>query len=277
MVKPAVRRRAVEFVTESHGLSVRRACGLVGIWRSTFSYESRRPDDQELKEHLKELAAKRPRWGYRRLHVLLRRAGVPVNHKRVYRLYREEGLTVRRKKRKRMAQRHREVLRAPGGVNQRWSIDFMRDTLANGRVFRVLNIVDDFSRECPAIEVDTSLSGRRVTRVLDDLALTRGLPEVLVMDNGPEFTSRALDQWAYRNDVRLEFIRPGKPIENAFVESFNGKFRDECLNENWFLDLNDARRKIERWRLDYNSERPHSSLGQRTPNEFARMFAREEA
>jgi len=254
---------------ERQGLSQRRACGLIGIGPSTYHYRSQRDDCTELRQRLRVLAAARPRWGYRRLHVLLRREGRQLNHKKTYRLYREESLAVRRKRRKRVAAMPRRALPVPDRPNQRWSMDFVHDTLANGRNFRALNIVDDYSRECPAIEVDTSIPGLRVTRVLDRLGETRGLPEAIVVDHGPEFAGKALDVWAYENGVRLEFIRPGKPVENAFVESFNGKFRDECLNENWFTDLADARKKIEAWRQDYNLTRPHSSLGNLTPAEYA--------
>jgi putative transposase len=203
------------------------------------------------------------------LHVLLRREGRRVNHKRVYRLYRQEGLSVRRRRRKRVAGSRGPILLLPTKVNQRWSMDFMGDTLATGRTFRLLNIVDDFSRECVVIDSATSIRGTRVVRVLDELAEVRGLPETIVIDNGPEFTSRALDEWAYRRRVRLLFITPGRPIENAYIESFNGKFRDECLNEHWFLSLDEVRATTERWRIDYNRDRPHSSLGHLTPEEFA--------
>ena len=225
---------------------------------------SRRADDP-IREPLRVLAARRPRFGYRRLTILLRREGWRANHKRVYRIYRQEGLAVRCKRRKKLAAGARVVLPPPVRPNERWSMDFMGDTLASGRTFRTLNIVDDASRECLAIEVDTSLSGYRVARVLDRIAATRPLPAMIVSDNGPEFTSKILDAWAYERRVQLHFIRPGKPVENAFVESFNGKFRDECLNENWFQGLADAREKIETWRLDYNTVRPHSALGDRTP------------
>jgi putative transposase len=163
-------------------------------------------------------------------------------------------------------------LSAPERPNQRWSMDFVQDQLADGRRFRTLTIVDSFTRECPALEVDTSLGGKRVARVLDRLAFLRGLPEAITIDNGPEFTSNALDEWAYRNNVKLDFIRPGKPIENAYIESFNGKFRDECLNDNWFLSLEDARKIVEAWRIDYNRHRPHSSLDNLTPMEYAEKF-----
>lgn len=241
--------------------------------RTSYKYRSRRPSDAAVRSRLCALAAKRPRWGYRRLQILLEREGIRMNHKRVYRLYTEEGLKVRRKRRKRIAGVPRVPMPAPDRVNRRWSLDFMADTLLDGRSFRTLNIVDDFSRECLAIEVDTSIPGLRVARVLDGLVARRGTPEAIVLDNGPELTSRALDAWAYRNGVRLDFIRPGKPVENAFVESFNGKFRDECLNEHWFTSLNDARFTIACWRKDYNHQRPHSSLGGLTPDEFARRSA----
>jgi putative transposase len=192
-----------------------------------------------------------------------------VNHKRVYRLYRAEGLALRRKRRKRLAAGLRVVLPTPSRPNERWSMDFVHDTLASGRKFRNLNIVDDYTRECVAIEVDTSLGGARVVRVLERLAYLRGLPKVIVTDNGPEFIGRALDAWAYSTGVKIHFIRPGKPTENLYVESFNGRFRDECLNEHWFTDLADAREKVEAWRLDYNDVRPHSSLGNATPKEYS--------
>ena len=215
-----------------------------------------------------DLARERPRYGYRRLHVLLRREGYEINHKRVHRLYRHEGLMVRRRLRKRIAAGRRVPLPLPSRANERWSLDFVSDQLADGRAFRTLNIVDDFTRECRAIEVDTSLSGVRLVRVLDVLCAEHGRPHALLMDNGPELTSKALDAWAYGNGVELRFIQPGKPAQNAYVESFNGKFRDECLNEHWFLTLDEAREVIEEWRQDYNQFRPHSSLDDLTPEQF---------
>ena len=222
-----------------------------------------------LMTRLPELAARKPRYGYRRLHLMVVREGHEVNHKRVYRVYTKLGLAVRRKKRKRVAQANRRPKVVPTQANEQWSMDFMSDVLASGRRFRTLNIVDDATRECLAIEVDTSLSGIRVGRVLSEIGHIRPLPERIVVDNGPEFTSKALDQWAYEHGVELAFIRPGKPIENCFVESFNGRFRDECLNLHWFSSLEDARRTIDEWRFDYNYYRPHSSLGGRPPAEFA--------
>lgn len=273
MVKPAAFRVAVGFVTETFEMSERQACRALGFSRSSQRYESRRPPSTELVEQLRAVASKRPRFGYRRLTVLLRRDGILVNHKRIYRLYREQDLSVRRKKRKRLVGARRGRPALPTRPNERWSMDFMLDALACGRRFRTLNIVDDFSRECPAIEVDTSLSGSRVTRVLERLRETRGLPKRIVVDNGPEFIGKALDAWAHRCGVEIHFIRPGKPVENCYVESFNGRFREECLNENWFLDMEDARSAIETWRVDYNDVRPHSSLGDLPPAEFAMQAA----
>jgi len=216
-------------------------------------------------------AAARARFGYRRLHILLEREGLVVNHKRVHRIYRAAGLQVRRRRRKRLTRAERAPLPVPSQRRERWSMDFTVDTLADGRGFRTLNIVDDFTRECVAIEVDRSLPGLRVARVLDRLHAAMGLPQTIVVDNGPEFAGRTLDAWAYAHGVTLRFIRPGKPIENAYVESFNGKFRDECLNEHWFVNLVDAKEVIERWRVDYNTVRPHSSLNGATPEQFARI------
>jgi putative transposase len=205
---------------------------------------------------------------YRRLHVLVRREGLEVSHKRVHCLYRAEGLAVRRRRRKRLV-RARIPLASPQGPNERWSLDFMSDQLTDGRAFRTLNVVDDFTRECRAIVVDTSLCGQRVARTLAELAHEYGKPKALLTDNGPEFRSRAVEAWAYRNGVRLDFLQPGKPMQNAFVESFNGHFRDECINEHWFGSLEEAREVIEDCGLDYNQVRPHSSLGDVPPEEYA--------
>lgn len=211
-------------VLKANEVSERRACKHVGLARSTYRYKSRKQDDPELTKRLKELAYQRRRFGYRRLCEMLRREGYDVNHKRVYRLYKEAGLSVRRRKKKRVAVRQRQPLPNPDEPNVRWSIDFMADQLADGRRFRTLNVVDDGTRECLAIRVDTSLPGSKVADTLDRLVRFRGKPDAIVMDNGPEFTSRALDAWAYENSILLDFIQPGKPIQNAFVESFNGKF-----------------------------------------------------
>lgn len=269
---PAERRAAVARVRARFGLSERRACRLVGIGRATLRYEPRRGKDERLRQRLRELAAERPRFGYRRLHALLRREGVVVNHKRVERLYREEGLAVRRRARKRVARDGRGRPPLPGRPNQQWGIDFVSDALAWGRRIRLFTVVDVFTREALAIEVDTSLPGARVVQVLERLAAERGAPIEIVLDNGPELAGKALDQWAYERGVRLRFIEPGKPVQNAFVESFHGRLRDECLDRHWFLGLADARHTVEDWRRDYNRARPHSALGYRPPEEFRLAF-----
>jgi len=266
---PAGRREAAGQVSETMGLSERRACRVVEANRSTVRYHPRPREDGPVVKRLRELAERWRRYGYRRLTVLLRREGLAVNAKRVYRLYREAGLAVRRRRRKRVARPRGEGMTVVDRANARWSMDFMADTLASGRTLRTLNVVDDFTRECLAIEVDTSLSGCRVTRVLERLVRERGMPGCVVADNGPEFTGRAVDQWAYARGLRLEFIDPGRPTQNASIESFNGKFRDECLNEHWFVSLADARAIIEGWRQTYNGERPHSALGYETPATYA--------
>lgn len=254
-------------------MSERHACRLLGLGRSTHRYRARKAErDGALRARLKELAAKRMRFGYRRLTAMLVREGVVANHKRVYRLYREEGLAMRIRQRRRIRWTGAVSKAAAARPNQRWSIDFVSDCVSTGRVIRMLTVVDDCTRECPAIEVDTSLGGLRVRRVLDRIASERGLPEAIVLDNGPEFRGRALAAWSEERGVRLEFIQPGKPAQNAFAESFNGRLRDECLNANWFTSLSDARRKIEDWRQDYNQQRPHSSLNYLPPAEFARTI-----
>jgi len=272
MVKPAARRRAVGFLQSEMGLSERRACRALGFRRSSHRYAPKRDDRASLRQDLRRLAAARPRYGYRRLHVLLGREGIQANHKLVHRLYREEGLALRRKqRRKRVAQERvpRPKVEAP---NESWSMDFVSDMLVDGRRLRVLAVVDNCTREALVLEVDFSMSGEYVARRLDRVIGERGPPARIVCDNGPEFASRALDLWAYERGVKLAFIRPGKPVENAFVESFNGSFRDECLNQNLFLDIVDARQKVEAWREDYNSFRPHSSLADQTPREYAQQF-----
>jgi len=272
MVTPATRRAAVSYFRESWDLSERMACCLACFSRSSYRRPSLREQaDVPLRERLVELAAERPRFGYRRLHVMLKREDWPVNRKRVYRIYRELGLAVRRKQRKRIAHANRRPRVVPLAPNVQWSIDFMRDTLSSGRAFRTLNLVDDKTRECLAIEVGISLTGSCMARALDEVALERGTyPARVVLDNGPECTSEAMDKWAYKHGVELAFIRPGKPVENCFVESFNGKFRDECLNLHWFTSLEDAKGRIEAWRVDYNEVRPHSSLGDLPPAVFSR-------
>lgn len=238
--------------------------------RATLQYRPKPRQDEGIRHRLKELAEVRRRFGYRRLHVMLKREGFHVNHKRIHRLYREEGLSLRRRRRKKTASVSRLELPKAAKPNQRLSMDFMSDSLSDGRKIRLLTIVDDFTRECPAIEVDTSISGLRVVQTLTRIAQRQGLPEAIVIDNGPEFIGKALDEWAYRRGIKLYFIRPGKPSDNAYVESFNGKLRDECLNENWFLTLPQAREIIEAWRVDYNQTRPHSALGNLSPEAFAK-------
>lgn len=259
-------------IRESFGLSIRRSCSIMAIARSSFTYVPiKKLDEDTIRNRLKELAQVRRRFGYRRLHTLLRREGITINHKRVLRLYRLENLSIRIRRRKKLAAVARVDLPQAAKPNQRWSMDFMSDALSDGRKIKVLPIADDYTHKCHAIEVDTSINGRRVCEVLNRIAYKEGLPEVITIDNGPEFIGKALDSWAYQRGVHLRFIRPGKPVENAYIESFNGKFRDECLNEHWFTSPDRARQVIEAWRVDYNNERPHSSLNDMTPEEFLRQ------
>jgi putative transposase len=268
-VKPAVRRSAVRYLEDQWQLSERRASGLASVCRATVRYQAHGREDESVRQRLRELAALRKRFGYRRLGTLLRREGMVVNHKRVYRLYREEGLSLRRRKRKRLTSEGRGPGELATRADEVWSLDFVSDALAPGRRLKLLTVVDTYTRESLVIEVDTSISGERVARVLDRVIGTRGAqPEEIVMDNGPELTSRALDQWAYERGIRLRFIAPGKPVQNCYIESFNGRLRDECLNQHWFRNLTDARTIVEAWRLDYNQARPHSSLGGLTPEEY---------
>lgn len=260
-------------VMKSEGLSERRSCKLTGLGRATYRYKHTAKDDGFVRERLRILAAQRPRFGAPRLTVLLRQELGTVNHKRVERMYREEGLQLPRKRGKKRGVNNRAVaLLVPSGPNERWSMDFMSDSLCDGRRFRVLTVVDDFTRECVAIEVDTGITGERVIRILGWLKETRGLPGMLVTDNGPEFTSKAMLAWSKPARVKLHFIDPGRPVQNAFIESFNGKLRDECLNQHWFVSLEEARRIIKSWRMDYNTARPHSSLGYMTPEAFRLSF-----
>ena len=272
MVSPQAKREAVTHLMTAHPLGVTRACGLIGISRSLYRYQAKRPCDMALKDRLSELAAQKRRYGYRRLHVLLRREGWQHNAKRTYRVYHEAGLMVRKRKRKRIAGVERIVKLPPLVPNDSWSMDFVSDGLVDGRRVRCLNIVDDFTKQCLAIEVDTSLPGKRVVNVLQRLAESRGLPKGITVDNGPELVSKALDEWAYAVGLQLRYIQPGKPQQNAYIESFNGKFRDECLNEHWFMSMRHARQLIEEWRQDYNAQRPHSAIGYQTPDQFADSF-----
>ena len=272
MVRPAERRQAVSHLVETYKMSERRACQVTVLHRSTRQYEPRPDPNEGIRTRLKELAEQRPRWGQPRLHYLLRKEGLMINHKRSERLYRELGLSLRLRKRKKRVSHLRVVMPAPFRPNERWSMDFVFDQLVTGRRLKCFTLVDDCSRESPVIETAHSITGHHVVEILDRIREERFLPLVIVCDNGPEFTSRVLDEWAHRNQVHLDFIEPGRPVQNAYIESFNGKFRDECLNQNIFLDLNDARNKIEDWRRDYNTERPHSSLGNETPEAFAKQY-----
>ncbi|HEX3684935.1 MAG TPA: IS3 family transposase [Bryobacteraceae bacterium] len=268
MELPAM-KAGVEHLKQDFAFSERRACGLLQVPVSTFRYRPSRRD-QPLRDKLVELAREKPRFGYRRLNILLQRDGIQVNHKRVWRVYREAGLSVKRKRRKRLA-RVGTATTAATRANERWSLDFVSDGVASGRAIRLLCIVDTYTRECLALDVDTSFPSPRVTRVLDGLIASRGVPERIRCDNGPELTSRHFLAWCIERKISLEHIQPGRPMQNGHVESFNGKLRDECLNVSWFRNLFDARRQTHRWRKEYNEFRPHSSLGYRTPVEFAQL------
>ena len=272
MVKPDRKKPIVARLVEHFQLSERAACHLVGLSRTAYRYKAKSKNDQALRERLKTLAAQHSRYGYLLLHGLLKAEGLVVNKKRTYRLSTEEGLQVRTKKRKKL-HRPRLPMEVPSAPNQRWSMDFVSDQLGNGRRFRVLNVVDEFSREMVGQLVSTSISGQQVARFLDELGESRSLPPMIVCDNGPEFTSKAMFFWAKERRTKLGFIQPGKPTQNAFVESLNGKFRNECLNQHWFRSLEEARWEIEQWRTHYNQVRPHSALGYLPPVEFAKQAA----
>jgi putative transposase len=256
-------------VMAEHHLSQRRACGLLGITRRAFRREPGPDRDQQLRHRLRALAEDHRRWGCPMLHRVLRREGIAANHKRIERLYREEGLSLRRRRGRKRLSHLRVAREQPASINHTWAVDFVHDALSDGRRFRALTAIDEFSRECLAIEVGASLTGERVTRVLQRLCELRAVPTIIRSDNGPEFRGHVMDEWADGCGVRLQFIEPGKPIQNAFIESFNSRLREECLNEQVFLSLDDARRKIEQWRNQYNRQRPHSSLGYLAPEEFA--------
>jgi len=276
-LKPVHKRTLVGLLQEDYRVSERRACRLIQISTSVYRYQATRDGQAPLRMRINEIAAVRVRYGYKRIHVLLRREGWEVNHKRVYRIYCEEGLNLRAKRpRRHVSAAHRVKLPAAMGVNESWSMDFVTDSLFNGRRFRSLTVVDNYSRECLAIEVGQHIRGEDVTRTMDWLKIVRGKPKSIKVDNGPEFISKELDKWAYEHGVTLDYSRPGKPIDNAFIESFNGSFRDECLNTNWFLSLEDAREKIEAWRKDYNEWRPHSSLDNLTPVQYRQIHGGQE-
>ncbi|MBO9398116.1 IS3 family transposase [Shimia sp. R9_2] len=268
LLRPGSRRNAVNWAMKTKGHNQRRACALAGIDPRVYRRRSKRPADTELRTRMKELASERRRFGYRRLHILLKREGGEVNWKKLYRLYREEGLTVRKRGGRKRAVGTRTPMVIPQGPNQRWSLDFMSDALEDGRRFRVLNVIDDFSRECLAAVVDTSIGGARVARELDRIAQLRGYPCLVVSDNGTELTSNALLKRQEDRKVDWHYIAPGKPMQNGLVESFNGRMREECLNEHLFPSLRHACRMIAAWRADYNHHRPHSSLDGLTPGEY---------
>jgi putative transposase len=272
MVTPAAERKAVAHLVANHGMSERRACKTIGMCRMTMRYETVRADDAALRERMRAIAHERRRFGYRRLHVLLRREGHLVNHKKLFRLYREEKLTVRRRGGRKRAIGTRAPMLIPLKPNERWSLDFVSDQLTDGRRFRILTIVDDCTRECLALVADTSLGGVRVAHELYQLIASRGKPKMIVSDNGTEFTSNAILGWAEKSKVEWHYIAPGKPMQNGFIESFNGRLRDEFLNETLFTTLAQARIMLTIWRADYNGARPHSKLNWQTPSAFATTF-----
>lgn len=275
MVTPDVKREAVAHACDQHGVSQRRACQILAVDRSSVRYRSIRPDDADLRQAVRQVACERRRFGYRRIHVMLRRQGVVMNQKKLRRLYREEKLQVRRRGGRKRALGTRRPLSLPERPNERWSLDFVSDAFTDGRRFRVLAVVDDFTRECLGLVVDTSLSGVRVVRELEKIAIQRGKPHTIVSDNGSELTSMAVLRWCQESGVEWHYIAPGKPTQNAFIESFNGRLRDECLNEIAFSTLIEARSELAIWKEDYNRQRPHSALGNITPAEFTSKIALE--
>jgi len=249
------------------GLSERHVCRLIELDRHTFRYRSRRQEDAALRTRIREMAERKRRYGCPRIYVRLRREGWQVNHTKVERIYRDEGLSLRRR-RKKLAAVPRVALPRPTQPGRCYAMDFVHDRLVTGRRLKCLTMTDPCSKEVPVIDVDVTIGGARVCRILDRLFTTRPLPDTLILDNGPEFSGMALDAWAAQHGVHLHFIQPGKPIQNAFIESFNGKFRDECLNEHWFVTLQEAQLVIEAWRREYNEERTHNTIGDVTPQEF---------
>jgi putative transposase len=262
---------------EHFGLSISRACRIVTLNRSSFHYKPVKDvDDTKVLVRMTELISKHKSWGYPMLHDVLRREGLVKNPKRTWRIYKENGLTLKMRKRHKRASMIRMELPEASKPNERWAMDFVSDGLWNGRKYKSLTVIDIFTKECLAIEVDTSINGERVTRVLDWLNLTRGCPSIITTDNGPEFAGITLDGWAYNNNVRIDFIKPGKPIQNAFIESFNGRLRHECLNQHYFVTLAEAKKIIEDWRMEYNTFRPHGSLNGLTPEEFKKTWKQQQ-
>lgn len=272
MVGPAQLRKAADHLKEKFKRSERSVCRAIGLARSTCRYASTKAPDDELKSKMRDIAQKYRRYGYRRICVLIRRGGLKVNHKKIYRIYREEGLKVQKRKKNKMVAFVRMASPLPQGPNERWSIDFVSDNFISGRRLKILTVVDNFTKECPLIHVDTNITGLKLVDIFKELGKRRPLPSTIVCDNGPEFISRDFDAWAYNRGIKLDHIRPGKPVENCFIESFNGKFREECLEENIFSGIEYARIMIESWRKHYNRFRPHSSLGNKTPMEFMESF-----
>lgn len=268
MVTPQAKKICAKAMVENHGLKERQACRLVKACRGTVRLKSiPKKEDEELKKKIEKIAHERRRFGYRRIHVLLKRSGEKINHKRVFRLYRELGLKVRKRGARKRSLGERKITLLVKAPNDNWSLDFVSDSLSSGRKFRILTVIDDYTRECIGLFVDSGISGRKVANYLDRLIEFRGKPSGIRSDNGTEFTSNAMLSWMGSNSINWHYIQPGKPQQNGSIESFNGKFRDECLNETLFFDLKQARELIEKWRRDYNCTRPHSSLGGLTPFE----------
>ncbi|KLN62210.1 integrase [Kiloniella spongiae] len=272
MVTPEAKRKAVTHACCEHGVSQRRACDVLEVDRSSVRYQSKRSDNGDLRAAIRKAATERRRFGYRRIHIMLERDGVLVNHKKLRRIYGEENLQVKRRGRRKRALGTRRPIVLPKAPNQRWSLDFVSDALSDGRRFRMLTVVDDFSRENIALIADTSLSGSRVVRELKQVIVSRGKPKTIVSDNGTEFTSTAILKWVQEATIDWHYIAPGKPQQNAFIESFNGKLRDECLNETLFSSLKHAREVLADWRKDYNQHRPHSAIGNIPPLEYVKKF-----
>ncbi len=272
-MRPAQFREYGAWLQACFEVSERMVCRVLQCHLSVYKYKSRKDEQVALRMRIRDIAQARVSYGFRRIHILLQREGWKVNHKRVYRLYKLEGLTMRAKRPRRHVSACRRMVRATAShPNESWSMDFMSDELYNGQRIKLLTLVDNFTRESLAIEVADRLGGQRLVEVLMQVVAKKGLPKAIRVDNGPEFTSKMLDQWAHLNGVELDFIRPGKPTDNALIEAFNGRFRQECLNESWFLSLEDAKEKVEEWRQYYNRERPHGSLGNMSPVEFAEVL-----
>jgi putative transposase len=270
-------RDCARFLQVGFRVSERRACRVIGYRRSSYRYRSRAKDQTPLRLRLRELAAVRVRYGYRRLHVLLRREGWQINVKRVYRLYRLEGLSLRLKTRKKRVSTPRAIPTPPQAPNEQWSMDFMSDSLYDGRRFRVLTLVDNMTRESPVLAVDSAFSGQRVAALLNRVTCMTEPPKVIQIDNGPELSSKALDDWVHRHGVKLDFSRPGTPTDNPYIEAINGRLRSECLDQHWFASLEEARQIIEAWRIDYNEVRPHTALDNQTPVAYKTAWARNQA